>query len=704
MMTIATRAGTALIVLSALSVAACDNGGAPGSRGAGGQAQGLPPERVEVAAPESEATRYVVLVGGTAIGATELTWNEDGTLSIFHEFRNNGRGPTYNEEIALDPYGYPVSWRVEGATTFGNAVDEAFAIEDGVARWRDSTGEGEAALTGPAMYVPQNASPYQAAIAARVLMADADGVIDALPGGELRLTQIEQFGVAVDGEPVQLTSWALSGASQNPSYILTDGAAFMGVVSPGFAVLAEGLESQDAELRALAAEYGARRYEEIQARTAHRYDGPVRVANVRVFDPETEALTEPVSVVFEGERITAIEAADASGDGETVIDGAGGVLVPGLFEMHAHLGESSAALNIAAGVTSVRDMGNNNEVLTALIERMEAGDVAGPRVFRSGFIEGRSPYNSNNGILVGDMDEAVEAVRTYAEAGDFHQIKIYNSTSPDWAPALIEEAHRLGLRVSGHIPAFTDADAMIAAGYDELTHINQLMLGWVLEEGEDTRTLLRLTALKRLPELDLQSEAVQSTIDAMVERGVAIDPTFAIHEALLLSRNGEVSPGSVDYIDHLPVSSQRSARSAWAAIESEADDIAYRGAFEQITAALTMLRERGIFMVPGTDLGGGLAYHRELELYQTIGMEPAEILAWASQGMADYLGAGEELGSIDPGKYADFFLIPGDPTADLKAIKTIAMVVANGVVYFPEEIYPEFGIRPFVEAPAVTTP
>jgi imidazolonepropionase-like amidohydrolase len=700
---IMTGAHAALLGLAALSLIACGpDGGAPGSsQSADGAAQTRAPERVEVAVPQGEATRYIVLVGGTAIGATELTWNEDGTLSIFHEFRNNGRGPTYNEEIALDPYGYPVSWTVEGATTFGNAVDEAFSIEDGVARWRDSTGAGEAELAGPAMYVPQNASPYQAAIAARALMADADGVIDALPGGQLRLTEIEQFGVAMNGEPVQLTSWALSGATQNPSYILTDGTAFMGVVSSGFAVLAEGLESQDAELRALAAEYGARRYEEIQARTAHRFDGPVRVANVRVFDPKTEALTEPVSVVFEGERITAIEAADASADGETVIDGAGGVLVPGMFEMHAHLGESSAALNIAAGVTSVRDMGNNNEVLSALIERMEAGDVAGPRVFRSGFIEGRSPYNSNNGILVGNEEEALAAVRTYAEAGDFHQIKIYNSTRPEWAPALIEEAHRLGLRVSGHIPAFTDADAMIAAGYDELTHINQLMLGWVLNEGEDTRTLLRLTALKRLPELDLQSEAVQSTIDAMVERGVAIDPTFAIHEALLLSRNGEISPGAADYVDHLPVSSQRSARSAWAAIESEEDDIAYRGAFEQITAALAQLRERGIFMVPGTDMGGGFTYHRELELYQTIGMAPAEILAWASQGMADYLGAGEELGSIDPGKYADFFLIPGDPTEDLKAIKTIAMVVADGVVYFPEEIYPEFGIRPFVAAPAV---
>jgi imidazolonepropionase-like amidohydrolase len=109
-------------------------------------------------------------------------------------------------------------------------------------------------------------------------------------------------------------------------------------------------------------------------------------------------------------------------------------------------------------------------------------------------------------------------------------------------------------------------------------------------------------------------------------------------------------------------------------------------------------------MVPGTDLGGSFAYHRELELYQSIGMEPGEILAWASQGMADYLGAGDRLGSITPGKEADFFLVSGDPTKDFKAIKAISMVIADGDIYFPSEIYPEFGIKPFADAPVLTEP
>jgi imidazolonepropionase-like amidohydrolase len=80
------------------------------------------------------------------------------------------------------------------------------------------------------------------------------------------------------------------------------------------------------------------------------------------------------------------------------------------------------------------------------------------------------------------------------------------------------------------------------------------------------------------------------------------------------------------------------------------------------------------------------------------------VLTRATLDMARYLGQDQRLGSIVKGKLADFFLIPGDPTRDLKAIKTISMVVQDGTVYFPSEIYPNFGIIPFVDAPKVTLP
>jgi len=660
----------------------------------------LPAAATSTALSGSEA--FTVMVSGTDIGQLEVE-HSAGTTQIDFEYRNNGRGPTIRESVKFGETGLPKEWRIEGHTTFGNPIDEQFSLADGNADWKDSTGTGTATPMEDALYVAQESSPYALWIYARALLKDEDHEIPVLPGGTLRLDEMEDLRVTGPDGEITVTAYALSGIDLNPTYFLLDGNdAFFATMSPNYAVVREGFEAGEKRLRDLAAEYDARRFEAIQQKVAKSFDAPVRIQNVHVFDPVAMARTAPVDVRFFGNRIDRILPLDAPVEAtDVLIDGAGGTLIAGMYEMHGHLGQNSALLNIAAGVTSVRDMGNNNEVLAALIEKIESGRLAGPRVTRSGFIEGKSPYSSNNGELVSSQEEALAAVRRYSN-GDFYQIKIYNSMNPGWVPAMIAEAHANGLRVAGHVPAFSNADAMIAAGYDEMTHINQVMLGWVLEEGEDTRTLLRLTALRRLPALKMDDPRVMATINAMAEKGVAIDPTLAIHEALLRTRNGTVSPGMVDYVDHLPVGVQREARTAWADIATPEDDAAYWQAFDKIIETVTLMREEGIQLVPGTDLGGSFSYHRELELYQLTGMTAPQILKWASYGMAAYLGQQNELGSIEIGKLADFFLVPGDPTADLKAIKTISMVVKDGTFYFPGEIYPEFGIRPFVAPPAVT--
>lgn len=666
------------------------------------------PEAAEQAANDAilneDRESFTVLVGGVEIGMLEVEHDAEN-MQIDYEYRNNGRGPTIKEKVTIGENKLPVSWTIEGNTTFGNKIDEQFIMAGDNANWKDTTGTGNTAPEEPSLYVAQEGSPYALSIYAQALLADEDHSMPVLPGGVLRLDEIEKISLSGELGELSATAYALSGIEMNPTYLLLDDEnQFVATMSPRFAIVREGYEIEDERLRNLADDYAAKRFEDIQKKVAHNYQGPVRITNVHVFDPETESRSEPMTVTVENNMITAVTPYDpAAATSGTEIDGAGGTLVAGMYEMHGHLGQNSALLNIAAGITSVRDMGNNNEVLADLISKIDSGRLAGPRIIRSGFIEGKSPFSSNNGNLVDSQEEALEAVRSYSN-GDYYQIKIYNSMNPEWVPAMIELAHENGLKVAGHVPAFSNADAMIAAGYDEMTHINQVMLGWVLEEGEDTRTLLRLTALQRLKDLDLTDPKVTKTIDAMVEKGVAIDPTFAIHEALLRSRNGTVAPGMVDYVDHLPIANQRQAKTAWSDVSDPAVDEAYWQAFDQIAATIKIMHERGIFIVPGTDLGGSFAYHRELELYQLTGMTPAEILAWASYGMADYLGQSDTSGSIKTGKLADFFLVPGDPTRDLKAIKTISMVVKDGTVYFPSEIYPEFGVQPFVEAPVVTQP
>jgi imidazolonepropionase-like amidohydrolase len=655
-------------------------------------------------APEPVTEAYTVRLFGADIGEMTAVTTGPG-IKVDYEYRNNGRGPTMAETILLGEDGLPVSWTVDGNTTFGNKVTETFALEDGTARWVDTTGPGMADADETKIYIAQNASPYALSVYAQALLADEDNTLAAYPAGMLHLEALESVTVEGGPEPIGTTAYALTGESLDPTYFLMDeNDAFFAVISPRFLIIRKGYEAADTQLTTLATRLASERYETIQAKTAHNYGTPVRIADVRIFDPARKALTGPVSVLVEGTTIKAIEAANVSHPDETVIDGNGGTLIPGLTDMHGHVGQDDALLNIAAGVTLIRDMGNDNAKLAELIGKIEDGTLAGPRIVKDGFIEGKSPFNSNNGILVSTEEEAVAAVDWYADQGDYFQIKIYNSINPAWVPAMVAEAKKRGLGVTGHVPAFTNANNMIEAGYDEMTHINQVMLGWVLEPTEDTRTLLRLTALQRLPKVDLDSPQVQHTLDLMVENKVAMDPTYAIHEALLLSRNGEVQAGVVDYIDHMPVGEQRDARAAWSNIETPEDDAAYAGAFDQITGTLKRMKDRGIFILMGTDMGGAFNLHRELELYQNIGFTPAEILARATQEEADYMGLGKELGSITPGKKADFFLVPDNPVDDLKAIKTIELVSKNGTIYFPTEIYPYFGIEPFTEVPDVMAP
>lgn len=656
------------------------------------------------APPAAETETFSVRLFDQTIG--QLVATTEGTnIKVDFEFRNNGRGPTIAETITLGADGLPTSWTVDGATTFGNQVHETFALEGDLASWTDTTGPGTAAKTEPTMYIPQNGSPYALAVYARALLTDEDQTLPAWPAGSLSLTP--QGPVRVDGAggPVETTAYALIGDDTDPTYFLLDGEGdLFATMSPRFVIIRAGYETADTQLKEMATRLSTERLEKIQADTAHHYDAPFAITNVRLFDPKAKAITAPSTVIVENGVIKSVSAGAADTAGAYVVDGQGGTLVPGLVEMHGHMGQDAALKNIAAGVTLIRDMGNDNAVLSELIRKIEAGTLAGPRVVRLGFIEGKSPFNSNNGILVSSEAEAVAAVDWYADQGTYPQIKIYNSITPAWVPAMVERAKERGLRVSGHIPAFTNANTMIEAGYDEITHINQLMLGWVLAPEEDTRTLLRLTALQRLPQVDLDGEAVNKTLDLMAANGVAIDPTIAIHEALLLARNGELQAGMADYVANMPVAVQREAKAAWSAISTPEEDAAYKGAFDQVIGTVKRMKDRGIFIAMGTDLGGALTLHRELELYQKAGFTPAEILARATFEAADYMGLGAELGSIEPGKQADFFLVPGNPADDLKAIKTIRLVSKGNTVYFPSEIYPYFGIKPFTDIPAVAAP
>jgi imidazolonepropionase-like amidohydrolase len=650
----------------------------------------------------AETERFAVFRKDVNIGRVVVETSGQAT-KVEYDVKDNGRGPTVAETLKLDAEGLPASWKITGTQTFGGKIEEMFGRSSTTSTWRDAAGPGSS--KGPAkLYIAQSASPYALQLYARAILK-AGGTLAVLPAGTLTMTKRDTMVLKGPSGEVPVTRYELAGIDLTPVTLLLDNDnRLIALPSAGGGLTRAGFEGENPRLRELAAKWQGERLATIQREMARRYPGPVRITNVRIFDSATAKLSGPISVVVNGRDIAGIQSGDSPVmSGETVIDGAGGTLIPGMMEMHAHLSGDGALLDLLAGITTVRDMGNSNTVLDALDKRIESGEVAGPRIVRSGFIEGKSPFNSSNGFVVDSEARAVEAVRWYASRG-YWQIKIYNSIDPKWVPAMIAEAHRLGLRVSGHVPAFTSADAMITAGYDELTHINQLSLGWIIKPGEDTRTLFRLTALGRLPMLELDSAPVQATFDTMKAKGIALDATLGIHENLLLNRDGSVAPGAVDYVDHMPVGVQRDLRQAWSNPDTFGGDAVARAAYARLLDVARRANAKGIFLVPGTDTGGSFTYHRELEIMTQLGMTPGQVLARATGDMAKYLGTDQRLGSISRGKLADFFLVPGDPTKDIKAIKSISLVAKDGVFYFPAEIYPRFGIKPFTPAPKVTAP
>jgi len=644
-----------------------------------------------LAGPVHAQTTETFVVGKGGEGNVLQVSRKGDAIEIDYQQTENGRGPKVHETIRLDKDGRPLLWKVAGRTTFGSAVDELFERQGGKASWRSQAEEGDKSFTTAPLYVVNDGSPYAAGIYANALLRAPGQTLEALPYGKLTLVKLREGVLTVGTRKVKATRYRIDGFDINPTYVVLDDKGGLiatgSVVREGFADAVKQLDT-DSDMVEM---------KEAQAKLAHRFDGPVELRNVRIFDPVKGVLSGPSTVTAFGGRITGVQpyvANAAVPEGNRVIDGRGGTVIPGLHDMHSHMRPRSGLFYLAAGVTGVRDQGNKPDKMAEMMSAMDKGEIAGPRIVPNVFLEGVSPYSSHAGFLPATLEEGLENVRWGADHGYF-QIKLYNSMTPAWVKPLADEAHRLGMGVTGHVPAFMVADDVINAGYNDIAHINQLMLGWVLKPGEDTRTTLRLTGMARLADLDLGAPQVRKTIALMQEKKVALDTTAVIVERLLLSRARTVAPGDVDYLDHMPVAYQRYRRRSFVSTDEAGSDAAYRGGFAKVMETMKLLHASGIQLLPGTDDATGFTVQREIELYTLAGLSNAEALRLGTLACEQYMRRDADYGTIERGKASDFFVVEGNPLEDIKAIKRIAMVMKDDAVYYPSEIYDYLGITPF---------
>jgi len=456
-----------------------------------------------------------------------------------------------------------------------------------------------------------------------------------------------------------------------------------------FAVIALGLALPAAAPVAVLAQSAAELDE--NARRFVSVPGPTTaITGVQLVDGTGAAARAGRTVVLSGERIVGV-----GPDGEVEIpadaeriDGAGHTLVPGLVGVHNHTFYTTAArhsqmnttsprLYLASGVTTIRTTGSYSPYSEINMRRaIEAGEIVGPRMHITG------PYISGAGAStymtqVSSPEDARRVVAYWAEEGATW-FKAYTRISRAELGAAIEEAHRLGLRFTGHLCSVTFREA-VDLGIDSLEHGFFTNTEYhAAKQPDDCPPDFRST----LRDIDIASEEVTATIDHMVENEVALTSTLAVYELSV--------PGRPPLEDRNLEALSPGARDEYLARREEiadAQDAIFRDLFPKAQAFEYRFFKAGGLLAAGVDPTGnggalpGFGDQRNYELLLEAEFTPAEALLVMSLNGARVLGVDEDLGSIEEGKLADLVLIAGDPVANPAEIRNVVTVFKDGVGY-----------------------
>ncbi len=639
------------------------------------------------------AANYAILMAGNPAGKVTDSVAKDGAIEIQYAFNDRGRGPDIHGRYRFDARGFPTLVELTGNDYYKAPVDEHLTVADGEARWKSTTEQGQSAAQG--FYVSMNGPPVEVGWLVNALQKAQNRAIKLLPGGEARLEKGLAARVSHNGQSIALTQYLITGIDFTPTSVWQDADNHLfGFVSPWFSVVREGWESSVDELIKLQNGAEDARYRSLAQRLS-RHPKSIVFRHVRRFDSTAAAMKEDQAVTVTGDRIVAVgpDRTVQPPAGAEIIDGAGQTLLPGLWDMHVHIQPSAGLLNVASGVTSVRDMANDTDMLLRLRAQYARGEAIGPRIFMCGFIDGRGPYQGPSKVFADSEAEALAAVDKYASLG-YGQIKVYSSLKPELVPPIAAEAHAKGLRLSGHVPNGMTAEQFVLAGADEIQHMNFIFLNFMAEKAGDPRTPARFTVVaENAASLDLDSARVDAFIRLLLDHKTVLDPTLGVFENMFVDRPGVTSPGWQPVISRLPVQVQRSAKAGGLPAPADKDQL-YRRSYDALLRMLKRLYDGGVPMVAGTDATAGLMLHRELELWVQAGIAPARVLQVATLGAARIAKADGDLGSIEPGKKADLLLVAGNPAQNISDIRRCRIVIKDGVEFHSSDLYAALGIAP----------
>ncbi|ANP45120.1 amidohydrolase family protein [Candidatus Viadribacter manganicus] len=643
---------------------------APPSRAQSDAAAGL------AQAPVNAETWAIISTAGRH--GTSQRWSADGVRWSRDSILLRGFVTEVDQQMRLGADGVLQSLTVRGTTPSGDAA-ETFRVADGAYQFLSPVDSGGAALPAGAFYASFGGTLDSTIALIDYLRSRPDHAIQLLPSGRAELVQLATRSVSNGRETKTLTAYAIVGFGLSPFPVWYDGDRFFAYA--GFlSYIPVGWEGVANELSAAQDEALSGRATALVRDVGPRTTTPVYFQNVRIFDAEARRFRNNQNVVVVDGRITAVGGRSVRAPaGAQVISGEGRTLTPGLWDSHQHFSSDDAGpLLLSQGITNIRDPGNRDADLMARRARINEGALLGPRIIASLLIDGEGPNTAQMATVARNVEEGMAAVHHAHEAGYFG-VKLYGTLEPSLVAPIAAEAHRLSLHVQGHIPHGMRPLEAIRAGYNEITHINFVMMQAMPDDVvQNSNGLPRFYGTARYAaDVNLRSPEMRAYLDELARRHVAVDPTISIFEGGYVPEMGEIAPAYAPFMGTMPPAVERGFRAASFATTEEVSREQMRRSQQALMNLVSELHRRRVTIVAGTD-GSGLELVRELELYVQAGFSPADALATATIVPAQLFGVGEETGSIRVGKAADLVLVEGDPGRNIGDLRNVVVVMRDG--------------------------
>jgi imidazolonepropionase-like amidohydrolase len=595
------------------------------------------------------------------------------TLTSKFSFADRGTTVPLDTTLQFDRDLVPLRFAIRGDVARISTIDAEVTIDGGTATIREGSASRREPLPPGAFTLAGYAPPsVQMALMRFWVARGRPSSVPQLPRGTARIEPRGRDEVNVEGRIVALDRYSVSGIIWGRETLWTDATgrveAMVSVDAEFDHFEAARPELKDAipQLVARAASDGMAAMAETAAAQSPAANHEVAIVGATILDMTGRKPIPNGTVLIKDGRISAAGPSRrvAVPPKATVMRAAGKTVMPGLWDMHAHFEQVEwGPIYLAAGVTTVRDVGNELEFVVAVRDAVASGHGLGPRMLLAGLIDG--PGQRGFGLSrAATPDEGRRWVDRYHDAG-FDQIKIYSSITLDVLRAITAEAHRFGMTVAGHVPDGMNALTAMDAGLDQISHAEYLVA------AAGTNPAPVIAALKR--------------------HGTVVDPTLALYELLARPLNqpiDEFEPGIRNVARELEIP----LNGFGSPVDSAPRQ---RARLNESLALVNQLHRAGIPIVAGTDQSvPGHSLHREIELYAQAGFSPFDALATATTVPARVMNKAAESGTIEKGKRGDVIVLDGNPLDDVRNTRRVYRVITNGRVFDPASLWRSVGFQP----------